>query len=287
MKTEKEDKNLKTTDTLKTEDIVELLYADIMKSLKKIKDFNNQIAQAIDMISKKMLKGGKLYVYGCSTPARLAIVENLEVQSLFSLNPELIKCNIFGGDNALKNILSEPQDSENNGRAEIVLSFVKSEDVLIILNSKDYPKYSKGALMVAEQKNIPTIQIGQEENLCEYADVNIILPVKNKKIGSLSDVYFSNLYKIILNMIFTGVMIKLGKVYEKNIIDPSVLKHKEQAVSVVMKYAKTDEETAISVLEKCKYHPKIAIVMLRENVEAKTAISMIKKKKGKIDDFIS
>ena len=285
--TTKEDKTQsKYVDSLSTESLVEVLHSEITKSVRKIKDYQKQIAAAVNLISKAMLNGGKLYIYGSSTPARLAVVQNLENQSIFSINPELIQSNIFGGDGVLKSINAEPADNENNGRAEIVLSFVKDVDVLIILNNRENIKYSKGALKVAEQKNIPTILIALDESLSEYADVNITIPSKNKKIANICDTYISTVYQTVLNLIFTAVMVKLGKVYENNIIDPNGLRHKEQAVSLVMKYSKTDEETAVDTLEKCKYNPKVAIVMLNKKVDLKQAIVLIKKKKGKINDFV-
>lgn len=286
MKAKKDKKQSKYVDSLPTENLIETLHNEITKAVRKIKDSNNEITEAVDLISNTMLNGGKLYIYGSSTPARLAIVQNLENQNVFSLNPELIQSNIYGGDRVLKNINFEPKDSENNGRAEIVLSFVKDVDVLIILSNRENIKYSKGALKIAEQKNIPTILIALDESLREYAAISIIIPSKNKKISTIYDTYVSTVYQTILNLIFTAVMVKLGKVYENNIIDPNGLRHKEQAINLVIKYAKTDEETAINTLEKCKYNPKVAIVMLNKKIDLKQAIMLIKKKKGKINEFI-
>ena len=264
-------------DAVPTDMMVELLYSNFVQAVKKIKNNKKNIADAIDLIAKSFMQGGKLYIYSTGTAARVAFVETLETQTNFSLKSDFIKTFMLGSDKALTDINLEPEETYNAGNAEILLSLANEKDVIMAIKTKYNENYIKGALEAAQKRSISTILLSDEDDVPCACDVNLLLPFNLKSISNISDTYYSSIQKIVLNMIFSGVMVKIGKVYDGYIVDTNIVKNKNSAKKIVAKITGADENTVIKALEKCNYNPKIAIVMIIKKKNVKDAVELLKK----------
>lgn len=288
MQDRKINRNIKKTDLLSTEQLVEVMYAQTIFSMKNIKKIYGEISASIDLISSILKKGGNLYFIGAGASGRNAIIEFLETKNNFSLKKDMLKTVIAGGNRAFLDLDNAFQDFYEYGRADVFESLINSNDVLIAIDIDENCQYTKGVLEYAKEENISTILFTNNQNPKddEYSTIRIYIPTNGDYPVNMRSFAYPVVIKSVLKMILTGVMVKLGKTYKKYVIDPNPQKFKQKAIKIVKKFAKVKTQKAVETLEKCSFRPKIAIVMLIKKLDLKEAINLIKENDGMIYEII-
>ena len=224
-----------------------------------------QIARAVDVISDILKKGGRLIYIGAGTSGRIGILDASEVASSYGLEDGKVLAFIAGGKDALTKSMSGAQDDKAMGVEELKAINFSSNDVILGISSSGATPYVTGALEYAKRLGGPTITLTstRESECSQIADIFISTVVGPEAITGSTRLKSATAHKMVLNMISTGVMIKLGKVYENLMIDvkPANYKLIKRRNNVVSEACHVDSAKAEELLGQSDGGTRLAIIM--------------------------
>ena len=280
--TEYRNENTKNIDLLSTRDIVRKINEEDKLVALAIEDEAPNIAKAIDMIAKQFLMGGKLYYYGAGTSGRIGVLDASECPPTFGVPSDMVTGIIAGGDDALRNAVEGAEDDFELGIKDA--QCLTDMDVCVAISASGNPKYLRGVLAQADKVNCRTIALTCNHNalILEDAGLGICVEVGPEVIAGSSRMKAGTVQKMVLNMLSTGAMIKIGKTYENFMIDlmPTNEKLKDRAIRIVAEIAEVSLATALQTLLDCDWHVKTAILMLKCNLNKEQAEVVLKKNCG-------
>ncbi len=180
-----------------------------------------KIEQLVDTITDKMLSGGRLFYIGAGTSGRLGIVDASECPPTFGVDHGLVIGLMAGGDKAIRKAVEFAEDDTEQGWKDLLAYKINSKDVLIGIAASGTTPYVVGALKTAQANNIITGCIVCNENspMAKYANYPIEAIVGPEFVTGSTRMKSGTAQKLILNMISTSVMIKLGKVKGNKMVD--------------------------------------------------------------------
>lgn len=280
--TEYRNENTKNIDILSTVEMVRKMNEEDKLVALAVEEETEHIAEAIDLIAKQFLKGGKLFYFGAGTSGRLGVLDASECPPTFSVSPDMVQGIIAGGDKAFRTAVEGAEDNFDLGYEDA--NVLTEEDVAVVISASGNPKYIQGVLQRAEDVNCKTIGItcNSKGKIAEDAGLVICAEVGPEVIAGSSRLKAGTATKMILNMLTTGSMIKIGKTYENFMIDLKATneKLKDRAIRIVTEIAKTQHSVALSTLLKCNWEIKTAITMILMGLNAENARLELKRHGG-------
>jgi N-acetylmuramic acid 6-phosphate etherase len=241
------------------------------------------IARAADLITARLKDGGRLFYMGAGTSGRLGVLDASEIPPTYGASPDLVQGVIAGGWKAIFETQEGAEDSPELGIREIGARTVATDAVVGIAASGRTP-YTVAAVQEARRRGCATVAVTNNpaSPLAEAAEVAICPVVGPEVIMGSTRMKAGTAQKLVLNMLSTAVMIKLGKVYANLMVDmqSSNVKLRMRAVRMVMLAAEVDEATATAALDAAGSSVKIAIVLLRAGVSAEVAEAALRKAEG-------
>ena len=280
--TEYRNENTKNIDILSTVEMVRKMNEEDKLVALAVEEETEHIAEAIDLIAKQFLKGGKLFYFGAGTSGRLGVLDASECPPTFSVSPDMVQGIIAGGDKAFRTAVEGAEDNFDLGYEDA--NVLTEEDVAVVISASGNPKYIQGVLQRAEDVNCKTIGItcNSKGKIAEDAGLVICAEVGPEVIAGSSRLKAGTATKMILNMLTTGSMIKIGKTYENFMIDLKATneKLKDRAIRIVAEIAKTQHSVALSTLLKCNWEIKTAITMILMELNAENARLELKRHGG-------
>lgn len=250
------------------------------------------IEKAVDKIVEALKNEGRLLYFGAGTSGRLGVVDASECPPTFGTNPELIKGFIAGGKEAMFVAQEGAEDLEENGAKDILLAQVTKKDIVCGIAASRRTPYVIGAVKKAKELGATTLYItctpretfNIEEvdiAICPYVGPEVVMGSTRMKSGTAQ--------KLVLNMLTTTSMIRLGKTYENMMIDLQMTNKKliERAKRIVMTITGLNNEESTKHLEASNYHVKSALVMILANVSFEEAKSRLEKADGFVRKAIS
>jgi|SRR5690554_292659 len=247
----------------------------------------NYIAEAVDVIVDAIRKGGRLLYFGAGTSGRLGVVDASECPPTFGTPFGLIEGYIAGGKEAMFRAQEGAEDYEENGARDVIAANVNDKDVVCGIAASRRTPYVVGAVKKAKELGAKTLFIttNPRENfnikevdiaICPYVGPEVIMGSTRMKSGTAQ--------KLVLNMLTTAAMIRLGKVYENMMIDLQMTNKKlvERSKKIVMTITGLSYEEAEDYLKKADGHVKTALVMILANVSKEEA----KRRLEKADGFV-
>ena len=284
--TEQRNPNTMNIDTLSTLDMVKLINREDHRVADAVGLVTDKIAQAVAVIADCLAKGGRLIYCGAGTSGRLGILDAVECPPTYSTDPEMVQALMAGGYGAIFKAVEGAEDSKNLGVEDMRnIAFCK-KDVLVGIAASGRTPYVLGCMEYAKKLGAPTISVtccpGSE--LDRFADIGIAPAPGPEVVTGSTRMKSGTAQKMVLNMLSTGAMIKLGKVYGNLMEDvkPSNEKLVRRCVTIVCSAAECSEAEAAAALEKCGYRPKVAIVMVLRGVDAETACRMLQAAGGRV-----
>ena len=245
-----------------------------------------QIAPVVDRIVSGMKEGGRLIYTGCGTSGRLGVLDASECPPTYGVSSDLVIGVIAGGDHALRNAIEGAEDSREAGIAAMEGLNLQPQDVVVGLSAAGGAAFVLGTLEYAKEKGCATagITCNPDTPLTRACDMPIVVLSGPEVVTGSTRMKSGTAQKMVLNMLSTGAMIKLGKVYGNLMVDvkPSNEKLVRRCVTIVCAATECDEATATAALEACEYRPKIAIVMVLMGVGAEEAKALLAKADGRI-----
>ncbi|HEY9188934.1 MAG TPA: N-acetylmuramic acid 6-phosphate etherase [Ignavibacteria bacterium] len=243
------------------------------------------IAEAVDILVEAFKKGGRLIYIGAGTSGRLGILDASECPPTYGTPPEMVQGLIAGGYQAIRKAVEGAEDYEENGAKDIEESNVNEKDVVCGIAASKRTPYVIGAIKKAKELGAKTLFVTcvpretfdvpfVDVAICPYVGPEVIMGSTRMKSGTAQ--------KLVLNMLTTTSMIRLGKVYENMMIDLQMTNKKlvERSKRVVMTVTNVDYDTAEKVLKEAGGHVKTALVMILANVDAEEARKRLEKANG-------
>jgi len=280
--TEYRNENTKDIDLLSTLDMVKKMNEEDKLVALAIEDESEHIAEAIDVIARQFLKGGKLYYFGAGTSGRIGVMDASECHPTFSVPNDMVQGIIAGGDRALRYSVEGAEDNYGAGVEDA--SILTSKDVAVVISASGNPKYLLGVLEKADEIGAFTIAVtcNSKGSIAQDAGLTICAEVGPEVIAGSSRLKAGTAQKMILNMLSTGAMIKIGKTYENYMIDLQAVneKLKDRAIRIVAQIAKTTHTDALATLLKCDWEIKTAIVALKTGFDIEKSRMELKRHAG-------
>lgn len=242
------------------------------------------IATAIEIVVAAVKNGGRLFYVGAGTSGRIGVQDAAECPPTFGSDPEMIRGLIAGGKPAMFTAQEGAEDSEENGANDIMAHGIIEKDVVCGIAASRRTPYVVGAVKMARQLGAKTIFVTTNPRSQFNLDVDVAIcpEVGSEVIMGSTRMKSGTAQKMILNMITTAVMIKLGKVYGNMMIDLQMTNKKleERSKRTIMAITGVDYEEAEQVLKKAGGHVKTAVVMIQANVDLKEARKRLEKTGG-------
>lgn len=263
--TEYRNENTKNIDLLSTLDIVRKINEEDKLVALAIEDETPNIAKAVDIIAKQFLKGGRLYYFGAGTSGRLGILDASECPPTFGVSKDMVQGFIAGGERAIKTAVEGAEDNFELGKKDAEV--LTDNDVCVAISASGNPKYLLGVLAQAEENGCKTIALtcNHKAAILEEAGHGICVEVGPEVIAGSSRMKAGTAQKMVLNMLTTGAMIKIGKTYENFMIDlmPTNEKLRDRAIRIVSELAGVNVSKALETLMESDWKVKTAITMLK------------------------
>lgn len=284
--TEQRNPETSTIDLANSYDIVAAINQEDKKVADRVEERLPVIAEAVEMIASKIREGGRLLYFGAGTSGRLGVLDASECPPTFGTDPEQVQGFIAGGKEAMYVAQEGAEDSEEEGRSEAGKLSVSEKDVVVGLAASGRTPYVHGIIKEAKERGAITIFIttvsADQVELSEEVDYMIDVPVGPEVVMGSTRMKSGTAQKMILNMLSTGAMIRLGKVYENVMVDLQLTNKKleERAKRIVMMLTECSYERAEAVLDEADGHVKTAIVMILTGLSKKDAQIKLKEHGG-------
>lgn len=278
--TEQINENSSDIDLLDSFGIVSLINKEDLKVALAVNKALPQIAVAVDIISDNFIKGGRLFYFGAGTSGRLGILDASECPPTFNTNPEMVQGIISGGDEAIKNAIEGAEDSVELANKDFERLKITPNDSIVVISASGNANYVVEILDLAIELGCETIAITSNPlaRVKEKADCFICVETGAETITGSTRMKAGTAQKMVLNMLTTASMVKIGKVYKNYMIDvkPTNLKLKNRAVRFVSQIAQVEQEVAEETLKYFNYNIKPAILKLKYNLNLEESEKLIK-----------
>ena len=258
---------------------------------KKIAASLAEIEQTVDLCIQSLTSDGRIFYIGAGTSGRLGVLDASEIPPTFSAPNDLFTGIIAGGDKALKNSVEGAEDDPEQAIQDLKAHAVKKDDVLIGISSSGAASYVQSALNYARSIKVKTVYIicNKTPYLPVDADVMVVLETGPEIITGSTRMKAGTATKMVLNMISTATMIKLGKVYGNLMVDLMAVNDKliDRGCRIVSQLTNVDEVVAKRTLVRSNMSVKTAIVMIYHSVGFDKAKKMIDDNNGMLRKIIS
>lgn len=276
----------KDIDKVSTYEMVTMINEEDKKVAFAVEKEKENIALAIDAISDRLKKRGRLIYVGAGTSGRLGILDASECPPTFGVDSELIQGVISGGNKAILMAIEGAEDDEEQGKQDMILRNLNPNDVVCGIAASGRTPYVIGAMKYAKEIGALTIAINMNKmsEMNKYADIPISIVVGPEVIMGSTRLKSGTAQKMVLNMLSTGTMIKLGKVYGNLMVDvqPSNEKLILRAKRIVKLATNKSDEVIEKVLSDTNYNVKLSILILETGLDKETADNLLKRHDGYI-----
>jgi N-acetylmuramic acid 6-phosphate etherase len=279
-------------DAQSVDEILRLINSEDKKIAQTVEGQIAHIAKAVDLVIVAFRNNGRLIYVGAGTSGRLGVLDAVECPPTYGTNPKMVQGIIAGGEKAMFCSQEGAEDKEENGARDIDRKKVGKNDVVCGIAASLRTPYVIGAVKRAKQRGARTIYVTTNprtkfdlpefEDLNSAIDIAICPEVGPEIIMGSTRMKSGTAQKLVLNMITTTAMIRLGKVYENMMIDLQMtnLKLRERAKRIVMTITGISYDEAVDYLTKSDFHVKSTLVMIKAHVSLSEANSRLKRANG-------
>ena len=280
LNTEAIDSRFSKIDTLSTIDLLKLFNDSDKSVAEEVAKVLPKVAKAITEITKRMESGGRLIYVGAGTSGRLGVLDASECIPTFSLEDGLVIGIIAGGDTALRTGIEGAEDIPEGAIEDLNKMNLSKKDSLVGIAASGRTPYVIGALKYAKEIGAASIALSCNLNseLSKYADIAIEVDTGAEILAGSTRLKAGTAQKLVLNMISTVSMIKLGKTYGNLMVDLQVsnIKLRDRAIRIIQAATSCDFKRAQEALQESKDQVKVAIVMILLDSSAEKALELLK-----------
>lgn len=263
--TEQANPNSQNLDQLTPIELVDLFNQEDARTIAAIAAARESLADAIALAASALRHGGRLFYIGAGTSGRLGVLDAAECPPTFCTPPELVQGIIAGGAGALIRSSEDLEDRPEDGAAAIAHHSITELDVVVGITAGGTTPYVHGALQAARQRGAKTVFIAcvPAEQVSISVDVDIRLLVGPEILAGSTRLKAGTVTKLALNILSTGVMVQLGKVYGNRMVDVAVTNTKlhDRALRILQDLTDLSREEAGYLLEQSGRRVKLALLM--------------------------
>jgi N-acetylmuramic acid 6-phosphate etherase len=284
--TESRNPRSESIDTLSSLEIVRLINSEDIKVVEAVKAEAESIAQAIDWAADRLRRGGRLIYVGAGTSGRLGVLDASECPPTFRTPPGMVIGLIAGGPTALTRAVEGAEDNPQQGADDISNLKVQQDDLVIGIATSGRTPYVLGAVREARRRGASTVGLAcnRPSLLGSEVDLEIAPLVGAEVIAGSTRLKAGTATKMILNMISTGAMVRIGKTLGNRMVDlmPSNEKLRIRSRRILRELAGVDDTLAAQILSHCDGHLKRALVVALTGVEPNTAQALLDTQGGQV-----
>ena len=291
LSTEKPNTETTSLSKLSTTKILEKINDEDAKIAAKVREEIPKIAVAVDCIVSSLRNQGRLFYAGAGTSGRLAVIDAAELLPTFGVGGEAVRAIIAGGKKAMFRPVEGIEDDEIQGRTDLQKSGFSKRDVLLGISASGRTPFVVSALEYAKNLGAKTIALTSNtgSRISKVADIVICPKTGPEVIAGSTRMKAGTAQKLVLNMISTTTMVRLGKVHGNMMVSlkPVSAKLVERQIRMVMQVTELSRRKATEILKETKGDAKIAILIAKSGRSYEDAEKTLKESGGSLDKAIS
>lgn len=273
-------------DTKSAVEIARIINHEDAKIAAAVKRAIPEIAQVIDQVARCLRDGGRLIYIGAGSSGRIAALDSSECPPTYSTAPGQVQYIMAGGPKALASAVEVNEDSEELGQRDIARRRPTRKDVVIGVSASGRTPYVVAAVAYARARGAHTAAVtcNPDTPIASAADITIVAEVGPEVISGSTRMKAGSAQKMILNMITTGAMTRLGLVYDNLMVNLHMQNSKlvERGIRILMDACKIDRPTAVETIKSAGRSVPVALVMLKARVDKPEAVRRLAKSDGNV-----
>src|SRR5215469_1887405 len=283
--TEARNPTTENLDGLSSPELVKAMHAADAEALAAVEHELPQIARAIEAITGRLQAGGRLFYLGAGTSGRLGVLDASECPPTYNTPPELVQGLIAGGDIALRRSVERAEDNESQGQRDLEQHGFSAEDVLVGIAASGRTPYVLGGIRFG--RNLGALTIGlscvPQSALAQASELAITPATGPEVVTGSTRMKAGTATKLVLNMLSTGTMVRLGYVYGNLMVNvqPTNVKLRDRAARIIAAITGLSYSEAASLLERAG-SVKTAVIMNRLNLGREEAQQRLQAAQGRL-----
>jgi N-acetylmuramic acid 6-phosphate etherase len=273
-------------DTKSALEIARIINHEDAKIAAAVKKALPEIAQVIDQVARCLRDGGRLIYIGAGSSGRIAALDASECPPTYSTAPGQVQYIMAGGPKALASAVEVNEDSEELGQRDIARRRPTRKDMVIGLSASGRTPYVVAAVAYARARGAHTAAVtcNHDSPIAAAADIVIVAEVGAEVISGSTRMKAGSAQKMVLNMITTGAMTRMGYVYENLMVNVHMQNSKlvERGIRILMSACKIDRPTAVETIKSAGRSVPVALVMLKARVDKPEAVRRLAKSDGNV-----
>jgi len=273
-------------DTKSAIEIARIINHEDAKVSAAVKKALPEIAQVIDQVARCLRDGGRLIYVGAGSSGRIAALDASECPPTYSTAPGQVQYIMAGGPKALASAVEVNEDSEELGQRDIARRRPTRKDIIVGISASGRTPYVVAAVAYARARGAHTAAVtcNHDAPIAKAAEIVIIADVGPEVISGSTRLKAGSAQKMILNMITTGAMTRLGYVYENLMVNVHMQNSKlvERGIRILMSACKIDRPTAVETIKCAGRSVPVALVMLKARVDKPEAVRRLAKSDGNV-----
>ena len=286
LKTEQANPRSRGLDRKSSLAIVRLMNAEDARIAAAVRRELPKIARAVDAIVESLGKGGRLIYVGAGTSGRIAFLDAAECPPTFGTPPSLVRAVIAGGNRAMRHAVEGAEDSASNGARDLARAKLKARDIVVGIAASGTTPYVLGALKYSRQVGAMTIGLTSNpaSPLARLAHITIAPITGPEVLSGSTRMKAGTAQKMVLNMLSTAAMVRLGRAYENWMIRMKLTNEKLQkrAARILEQAAGVSASKARHALRQARHDLPVALVMLRTGSDSREAQRRLAKSNGNV-----
>lgn len=289
--TEARNETTKKIDQVSTLEMVTLINQEDQKVAQAIEKVLPQIAAAIDAAAERFKKGGRLIYCGAGTSGRLGALDAIELTPTYSVSPERAFGILAGGEKAMYQAIEGAEDSKELAIEDLTQHQLTVRDVVIAIAASGRTPYAVSAIEYGKKVGALTISVtcNNQSPMNQLAEIGIAPIVGPEVITGSTRMKAGSAQKMVLNMFSTGIMVKVGNIYQNLMVNvqPTNEKLIQRATNIIKEAAEIEESQAKEYLEAAQLEVAPAIVMAKAHVDFQKAKQLLAEHDGRISEVLA
>ncbi len=289
-RTEQRNPRSRGLDRKSTLDILRILNREDAQVALAVRRELPKIARVVDAIVKAFQNGGRLFYVGAGTSGRLAILDATECPPTFGTPPRMVQAVIAGGVPALRGAVEDAEDSAANGKRDLRRARISRRDVIVGLSASGTTPYVLGAIEFARRRGAVTIGVTSNLHspLARRARIRIAPDTGLEAITGSTRLKAGTAQKLVLNLLSTAAMARLGRVYDNWMIHVALTNEKlrQRGARVLEEAAGVSALVGKRALRQAKYNLPAALVMLKTGADLRAARQSLANARGNVREAL-
>jgi N-acetylmuramic acid 6-phosphate etherase len=284
--TEQRNPRTRGIDEQSTLDLLRTIRREDGLALKAVSGALPSIARAVDAIIQSLRHGGRMFYVGAGTSGRLAALDAAELPPTFGTSPRTVQAVIAGGRRALTHAVEGAEDDRAQGARDLATHQINAKDAVVGITASGSTPYVLGALEFAKRRRAVTIGITSNPRtpITQLAKIRIVTPTGPEVITGSTRMKAGTAQKLVLNMLSTASMIRMGRVYDNWMIGVALTNDKLQArgLRILMEASGATVAEATRALRQSGHRMDVALLILKTGANAREARTSLRENSGNV-----